>query len=81
MGELSTVELSGWVGGELLIVIQYSAYNDDMILRLPYGREIVTADLRGLHCYELRPEAPHHSPPVGPVRGGRCPSGRGAAAR
>jgi len=36
-----------------------------MILRLPYGRGSVTADLRGLHCFELRPEARHHSPPVG----------------
>jgi nickel-dependent lactate racemase len=35
-----------------------------MILRLPYGRGFITADLRGLHCHELRPEVPHHAPPV-----------------
>ncbi|MGD1148185.1 MAG: lactate racemase domain-containing protein [Thermoanaerobaculaceae bacterium] len=35
-----------------------------MILRLPYGRGFITADLRGLHCHELRPEGPHHVPPA-----------------
>ncbi|HVN77056.1 MAG TPA: lactate racemase domain-containing protein [Thermoanaerobaculaceae bacterium] len=35
-----------------------------MILRLPYGRGLVTADLRGLRCQELRPEAPRHAHPV-----------------
>jgi nickel-dependent lactate racemase len=33
-----------------------------MILRLPYGRGFIIADLRGLHCHELRPEVPHHAP-------------------
>ncbi|MBZ5588864.1 MAG: lactate racemase domain-containing protein [Acidobacteriia bacterium] len=33
-----------------------------MILRLPYGRGFITADLRGLHCHELRPEVLHHAP-------------------
>ena len=31
-----------------------------MILRLPYGRTTVVADLRGLHCQELRPATPRH---------------------
>ncbi len=35
-----------------------------MILRLPYGRGSIVADLRGLHCRELRPAAPRHAPPV-----------------
>ena len=35
-----------------------------MILRLPYGRDSIVADLRGLHCRELRPEAPRHAPPA-----------------
>jgi nickel-dependent lactate racemase len=35
-----------------------------MILRLPYGRGTLTADLRGLHVYELQPAAPRHSPGV-----------------
>jgi nickel-dependent lactate racemase len=35
-----------------------------MILRLPYGRGALTADLRGLSCRELRPAAPRHSPPL-----------------
>ena len=40
------------------------AYNEPMILRLPYGQGFITADLRGLHCRELRPAAPRHAPPV-----------------
>ncbi len=32
-----------------------------MILKLRYGRDDVTADLRGLHCRELRPNAPRHT--------------------
>ncbi len=32
-----------------------------MILRLPYGRGFVTADLRGLRCQELRPASPRHA--------------------
>ncbi len=32
-----------------------------MIIRLPYGRGVVTADLRGLRCFELRPEGPRHA--------------------
>ena len=35
-----------------------------MILRLPYGHGSITADLRGLHCRELRPAAPRHTPAV-----------------
>ncbi|MDD5564152.1 MAG: lactate racemase domain-containing protein [Thermoanaerobaculaceae bacterium] len=35
-----------------------------MILRLPYGHGSITADLRGLHCRELRPAAPRHAPAV-----------------
>ena len=35
-----------------------------MILRLPYGHGFIAADLRGLHCRELRPAAPRHAPPV-----------------
>jgi lactate racemase len=35
-----------------------------MILRLPYGRGFVTADLRGLHCHELRPSGPRHPHPA-----------------
>ena len=35
-----------------------------MILRLPYGRGFITADLRGLRCQELRPAAPRHAPPA-----------------
>jgi nickel-dependent lactate racemase len=35
-----------------------------MILRLPYGRGTITADLRGLHCHELRPAAPRRAAPV-----------------
>lgn len=36
-----------------------------MILRLPYGRGTITADLRGLHCHELRPATPRRVAPVG----------------
>jgi len=36
-----------------------------MILRLPYGRGSVTADLRGLHCHHLAPEGPRHTLPAG----------------
>ncbi len=32
-----------------------------MILRLPYGRDVLNADLRGLHCHALEPHAPHHA--------------------
>jgi len=35
-----------------------------MILRLPYGRGTITADLRGLHCHELRPATPRRVAPV-----------------
>jgi nickel-dependent lactate racemase len=35
-----------------------------MILRLPYGRGALTADLRGLRCHELRPSAPHRPEPL-----------------
>jgi len=35
-----------------------------VILKLPYGRGSVVADLRGLHCRELRPEAPLHAASV-----------------
>jgi nickel-dependent lactate racemase len=35
-----------------------------VILRLPYGRGAVTADLRGLRCRDLRPASPRHSPPL-----------------
>jgi nickel-dependent lactate racemase len=31
-----------------------------VILRLAYGKGALVADLRGLHCRELRPETPHH---------------------
>lgn len=34
-----------------------------MILKLRLGRDVVTADLRGLHCRELRPNAPRHTLP------------------
>jgi nickel-dependent lactate racemase len=35
-----------------------------VILKLPYGRGSVVADLRGLRCWELRPESPPHAVPV-----------------
>jgi len=35
-----------------------------VILRLPYGRGTLTADLRGLHCHELRPATPRRVAPV-----------------
>jgi nickel-dependent lactate racemase len=35
-----------------------------MILRMPYGRATITADLRGLHCHELRPAVPRHVTPL-----------------
>jgi nickel-dependent lactate racemase len=35
-----------------------------MILRLPYGRGALTADLRGLHCHELRPATPRRVAPL-----------------
>ena len=35
-----------------------------MILRLPYGRGALTADLRGLHCHELRPSTPRRVAPL-----------------
>jgi nickel-dependent lactate racemase len=35
-----------------------------MILRLPYGRGALTADLRGLRCHELRPSAPRRPEPL-----------------
>ncbi|HUK14089.1 MAG TPA: lactate racemase domain-containing protein [Thermoanaerobaculaceae bacterium] len=35
-----------------------------MILKLPYGRGTIVADLRGLHCQELKPSAPHHATPL-----------------
>jgi nickel-dependent lactate racemase len=35
-----------------------------MILRLPYGRGALNADLRELHCHELRPAAPRQSAPL-----------------
>jgi nickel-dependent lactate racemase len=35
-----------------------------MILRLPYGRGALTADLRGLRCHHLRPPAPHRPGPL-----------------
>ncbi len=36
-------------------------YNPCVILRLPYGRSMLTADLRGLHCRELRSSVPRHA--------------------
>jgi nickel-dependent lactate racemase len=33
-------------------------------MKLPYGRGTLTADLRGLHCHELRPSGPRHPQPV-----------------
>jgi nickel-dependent lactate racemase len=35
-----------------------------VILRLPYGRGALTADLRGLQCRELRPAAPRRPEPL-----------------
>jgi lactate racemase len=35
-----------------------------VILKLPYGRGSVVADLRGLRCRDLRPEAPQHAAPL-----------------
>jgi len=35
-----------------------------VILRLPYGRELLTADLRHLRVRDLRPATPKHVPPV-----------------
>lgn len=35
-----------------------------MILRLPYGRGLLTADLRHLRVRDLRPATPRHVPPV-----------------
>src|SRR5512140_1125776 len=35
-----------------------------MVLKLRYGHDTVTADLRGLHCHELRPNVPHHTLPA-----------------
>ena len=52
------------MGESCRLSLRVSAYNESVILRLPYGRGFVVADLRGLHCHELRPEVPHHEPPV-----------------
>jgi lactate racemase len=35
-----------------------------MILRLPYGKGTLTADLRGLRCRVLAPSCPRHAPPI-----------------
>jgi lactate racemase len=35
-----------------------------VILRLPYGRGFLAADLRGLRVWDLRPATPRHTPPV-----------------
>jgi lactate racemase len=48
-----------------------------MILRLPYGKDAVTADLRGLRCHLLQPSAPKGAPDVAALVGAAldAPSG------
>jgi lactate racemase len=45
--------------------VALSSYNESVILRLPYGRGSLIADLRGLHAQVLAPAAPRVSPPLG----------------
>jgi nickel-dependent lactate racemase len=50
-----------------------------MILRLPYGRDAVTADLRGMRCRLLQPSAPHGAPDVAELVGAALDAPAGGA--
>jgi nickel-dependent lactate racemase len=50
-----------------------------MIVRLPYGRGTLTADLRGLHCRELRPSVPRHRQPLAQLLDGALDHPAGTA--
>ncbi len=50
-----------------------------MILRLPYGRDAVTADLRGLRCRVLQPTAPRGVPDIAALAGRAVDTPSGAA--
>lgn len=50
-------------------VSPFGFYNEQVIIRLPYGTDSVTADLRGLRCHLLQPSAPKGAADVGALIG------------
>ena len=79
--EKSDLTILPWVGGGAVScrLRAVSFYNETVILRVPYGNDSVTADLRGLRCQVLQPTAPKGAADVNALIGAALDAPTGCA--